>query len=61
MKKICDDLEAEKKFCAGVLNDGIEDFYYDTRFKSFEEAYAWGLEHNCTHIYDNERDMFIKI
>ena len=54
-----------KRFCAGRLikeDEGLkEDFYYDTRFSSIEEAIMWGAEHECTHIYDSIADEFYAI
>ena len=57
-------------YCAGtLLADGTEDFYWDTRFASYEEATMWAVEHDCTHIcyynrktnelffYNVERDL----
>lgn len=59
--KVSEDLETNKNFCAGILTDEEENFYFDTRFNSFEEAYMWAIEHNCTHIYDAKKDEFAKI
>lgn len=54
-----------KRFCAGCLieeDEGLkEDFYWDTRFSSIEEAIMWGAEHECTHIYDSVENSFTEI
>lgn len=50
-----------KRFCAGRLMEDEEDFYWDTRFSSIEEAIMWGAEHGCTHIYDSIADEFYAI
>lgn len=50
-----------KRYCAGVLTDDVEDFYWDTLFVTFEEAVQWGINHECTHIYDDIEDRFYKI
>lgn len=48
-------------FCAGVLTDEIEDFYYDTTFTTFEEACEWGINHDCTHVYDCKNNVYLPI
>lgn len=65
----CDEVEACDKVTASthrysagrIEDDGTEDFYYDTGFDSYDEACDWGINHDCTHIYDRERDEFTPI
>lgn len=59
----CDKIMASDcRYSAGrIEDDGTEDFYYDTGFNSYEEACDWGINHNCTHIYDREKDEFTPI
>lgn len=49
------------RYCAGCLTDENEDFYWDTKFSTIEEAIEWGINHNCTHIYDSIEDTFSRI
>lgn len=49
------------RYCAGILADDIEDFYWDTQFSSYEECEQWAIEHELTHIYDDIEDIFYKI
>ncbi len=44
-----------------LLPDQTEDFFYDTRFETEEEAIEYGVQHDCTHIYNSVTDSFIKI
>lgn len=59
----CDKVTASThRYSAGrIEEDGTEDFYYDTGFDSYDEAFDWGTNHDCTHIYDREKDEFIPI
>lgn len=59
----CDKITASThRYSAGrIEEDGTEDFYYDTGFDSYDEAFDWGTNHDCTHIYDREKDEFIPI
>lgn len=59
----CDKVIAsDYRYSAGrIESDGTEDFYYDTGFNSYDEACDWGINHECTHIYDREKDEFIPI
>jgi len=59
----CDKVIASThRYSAGrIEEDGTEDFYYDTGFDSYDEAFDWGTNHDCTHIYDREKDEFIPI
>lgn len=59
----CDNITASThRYSAGrIEDDGTEDFYYDTGFDSYDEACDWGINHDCTHIYDRERDEFAPI
>ena len=41
--------------------EDVEDFFWDTQFSSFEECQEWGLNHDCTHIYDDIEDRFYKM
>lgn len=53
--------EPIKRYCAGILTDDQQDFYWDTQFASYEECEQWGAEHGQTHIYDDIEDRFYKI
>lgn len=59
----CDKVTASThRYSAGrIEDDGTEDFYYDTGFDSYDEACDWGINHDCTHIYDREKDEFTPI
>lgn len=59
----CDKIIAsDYRYSAGrIEDDGTENFYYDTGFDSYDEACDWGINHDCTHIYDREKDEFIPI
>ena len=59
----CDEVTASNhRYSAGrIEDDGSEDFYYDTGFDSWDEACDWGINHECTHIYDREQDAFLPI
>lgn len=50
-----------KRYCAGIMLEDFDDFYWDTQFESYEECELWGMEHDCTHIYDDIEDKFYKI
>lgn len=51
-----------KRFCCGCIGiNGEEDFYWDTRFASWDEAFDWGVNHDCTHIYDSVENSFTRI
>lgn len=50
-----------KRYCAGNLIDGSEDFYWDTRFTSIEECIEWAINHNCSYVYDEIEDKFMPI
>lgn len=50
------------RFCGGILSeDGVEDFYWDTQFSSYEECEEWCVNRGLTHIYDNIEDRFYRI
>ena len=54
--------EYSGRYSPGRLeDDGTEDFYMDTQFNSFDEACCWGVEHDCTHLYDRELRDFVPI
>ena len=59
----CDKVTASThRYSVGCIEeDGTEDFYYDTGFDSYDEACDWGINHECTHIYDREKDEFTPI
>ena len=62
----CDSIKASSEYSGryspGRLeDDGTEDFYMDTQFNSWDEACCWGLEHDCTHIYDRQSGEFLPI
>lgn len=50
-----------KRYCAGILTQESEDFYWDTQFSSVDECIEWALSHECTHFYDSVTDTFTKI
>ena len=51
-----------KRYSAGRIEiDGTEDFYWDTQFESIEECIDWGINHDCTHVFDTESNTFIEI
>lgn len=51
-----------KRYSAGIIDkDGNKDFYYDTTFSSEEEAEEWGINHDCTHIFDAVIGRYKKI
>lgn len=50
------------RFSAGrIEEDGTQDFYWDTQFETREEAEEWGINHDCTHIYDTVTGTFESI
>lgn len=59
----CDNIMAyDHRYSAGrIEDDGTEDFYYDTGFDSWDEACDWGINHECTHIYDREKNEYVPI
>lgn len=50
-----------RRYCAGILTENEEDFYWDIQFETYEECIQWAINRGLTHIYDNITDKFFPI
>lgn len=48
-----------KRYCAGTFQNGIEDFYYDTKFASIDEVVEFATNRDLDVIYDSIADEFM--